>query len=225
MRRLAQCALVAVLGVGAAGRLSAQVVGVGIPDYVNPSGGTGILAAANFGMITSPDGQKGKAIALAGGMGLGPLFVTASVGQYNPDLAGASNLTTYGATAGMKLFGGPLVPVTIGAQAGVGYWSQSGASMTRIPVAAAIGLSIPLFPLKPWIAPRVEFDRMAATGASTVNLVRPGFSIGTDFNLLLGLGLHVAYDQVFKTTKNGTPYPSVSTIGVGAHFRFSVPMM
>ncbi len=79
MRRLAQCALVAVLGVGAAGRVNAQVV-AGIPDYVNPHGGSGILAAANVGMILSPDANKAKAAALTGGIGLGPLFVTASLG-------------------------------------------------------------------------------------------------------------------------------------------------
>jgi len=223
MRRLAQFAVIAVLGAGAAGPLSAQVLG--IPYYVNPRGGLGILAAANAGVIASPSSSKGAAIALTGGVGAGPLFLTASVSQFNPKGAG-SNLTSYGGTAGMKLFGGGLVPVAIGVQAGVGYWKVSGGpGYTTIPVALGIGLNVPLFPIKPWIAPRIEFDRQGSyAGYSSSSTTRVGVSVGTDFNLLLGLGLHAAVDYLPKKT-GSTPLPSQTTLGVGVHFNFHVPMM
>lgn len=225
MRRLAQCALVAVLGVGAAGRLSAQVLG--IPYYVNPKGGSGLMVAANVGRATSDSAGtsfKGTGLAVTGGIGAGPLYITASAGTFSPSNNAIGSISTFGGTAGLQVFGGPLVPVSIGVQAGVGYWKSNGITQVNIPVAVGVGLNVPLFPLKPWIAPRFERFQYSGTGSpSAVN--RIGVSVGTDFSLLLGLGLHAAVDYMPKTTANGTTYGSQTTIGVGAHFRFSPPMM
>ncbi len=225
MRRLAQCALVAMLGVGAAGRLQAQVLG--IPYYVNPHGGSGLMVAANVGVNTQDSALtsvKGKGYALTGGIGAGPLYITASAGSFSPDASGSSSVTTFGGTVGAQVFGGPLVPVSVGLQAGVGYWKNNGITAINIPVAVGVGLSIPMFPIKPWIAPRYERFQYSGTGSPS-SVGRFGVSVGTDFNLLLGLGLHAAVDYMPKTTANNTTYGSQTTIGVGAHFRFSVPMM
>jgi hypothetical protein len=43
-------------------------------------------------------------------------------------------------------------------------------------------------------------------------------TIGADFNLLLGLGFHAAYDI-------GTASGSGKTWGVGAHFNFRLPVL
>jgi hypothetical protein len=231
MRRLGAIAVVSLLSVAMAGRAAAQVAG--IPYYVNPRGGTGLMAAANLGGTSSDNAAvEGKAWALTGGLGAGPLFLTATVGTFNPDPTGAENVTTFGGTVGMKLFGGPLVPLTIGVQAGAGYYATgSGTSETKlvsIPVAVGVGLNIPLFPLKPWIAPRVQFDRSTtpgASGATTTNLTRLGISAGADFNLLLGLGFHAAVDYLPEKTSGSTTYAASTTIGIGAHFHFRVPMM
>lgn len=222
MRRLAQVAVVAVLGTGAAGTLSAQVIG--IPYYVNPRGGTGFMAAANVGVTSS--GYKNKAYALTGGLGAGPLYITGTVGTVNPDASGAGNYSVFGGTAGMKLFGGGLLPVAIGVQAGVGYAKPSGGPSTiSIPVAVGLGLNVPLFPIKPWIAPRIQFNRTASYSATpSSSTSRIGVSAGADFNLLLGLGVHAAVDYLPKKT-GSSPAASQTTIGVGAHFNFHVPMM
>lgn len=217
MRRLGAMTVVSVLGLAAAGSAAAQVAG--IPYYVNPRGGTGVMAAANLGFS-----DDGKGIALTGGVGAGPLFITATAGQYNPDAAGVDNVTTFGGTVGTKLFGNPLVPLTIGVQAGAGYFSSgSGAATNRlvsIPVAVGVGLNVPLFPLKPWVAPRVQFNRMTV-GTATRSETRMGVSAGADFNLLLGLGFHAAVDHILKKDTS----PATTTFGVGAHFNFRVPMM
>lgn len=221
MRRLGAITVVSLLSVTMAGKAAAQVAG--IPYYVNPRGGTGIMAAANVGF-----NDDAKAVALTGGIGAGPLFITASAGQMNPDLAGADNVSTFGGTIGTKVFGGPLVPLTIGVQAGAGYYSTgSGASeqkLVSIPVAVGVGLNVPLFPLKPWVAPRVQFDRSTVAG-STESVMRMGVSAGVDFNLLLGLGFHAAVDHVLEKTKGAVTYAASTTFGIGAHFNFHVPMM
>lgn len=220
MRRLGAITVVSLLSVAMAGRAAAQVAG--IPYYVNPRGGTGFSVAGNLGF-----GDGDKAYALTAGLGAGPLYITASAGQFNPDGPG-DNLSTFGGTAGMKLFGGPLIPLTIGVQAGAGYYSSGSGTSERklvsIPVAVGVGLNLPLFPLKPWIAPRVQFDRAtnpSTTGSLTTNTTRMGISAGADFNLLLGLGFHAAVDYILEKDNS----PSSTTFGVGAHFNFRVPMM
>lgn len=227
MRRLGALTVVSVLGLAAAGQVTAQVAG--IPYYVNPRGGTGVMAAVNIGSTSSDNAaSEGKAVAVTGGVGAGPLFITATAGQFNPDPAGADNVTTFGGTVGTRLFGGPLIPVTIGVQAGAGYFSTgSGATeakLVTIPVAVGVGLNVPLFPLKPWIAPRVQYSR-ATVGGTTNSTTRIGVSAGADFNLLLGLGFHAAVDFMPEKTSGATTYPSSTTIGIGAHFNFRVPMM
>lgn len=220
MRRFGTIAVVSLLSVAIAGQAAAQVIG--IPYYVHPRGGTGITAAANWGKLTADAGMEGTGLALTGGLGAGPLFLTATAGRFSVD--GGDDVNTFGGTAGMKLFGGPLIPVTIGVQAGAGYFSTgSGASELKVlsvPVAVGLGLNLPLFPLKPWIAPRVQYNRMTF-GGTTDSETRMGVSVGADFNLLLGLGFHAAIDHMLEKDTS----PATTTFGLGAHFNFRVPMM
>lgn len=187
--------------VGQAAR--AQVLGM--PFYPTPTG-TGVMVAADYAQPAS-----GKSMyALRGGVGVSSFGVSALVGGYK--VSGFSAQTIYGASAAMKLFGGGVVPVSIAAQAGVGRVKTEdilgSTTTTYIPVGAAARLNLPLFPLKPFAVGYYEF------GSSGVNQeVR--VTIGADFNLMLGLGVHAAYD----TGKAG------DTWGVGAHFNFRLPTM
>lgn len=226
MRRFGAFALVTAVSTAAASQASAQVAG--IPFYASPRGGTGVSVAANAGS-TDENAGGGKGIAVTGGVGVGPLRLTATAGQFNPTPAG-DNVNTFGATAGMRLFGAPLVPISIGVTAGVGYAKYGTALGTQarvsVPVAVGIGINIPLFPIKPWVAPRVQFNRSAAVGTTPSSTeTRVGVSVGADFNLLLGLGVHAAVDYLPKKVDGATTLPSSTTIGVGAHFNFNVPMM
>jgi len=211
------------LAVGAQA-LVAQVAG--IPVYYNPRGGAGISVAANLGFQSSDAGDA-KAVAVGGGIGAGPAYFTATVGQINPDSAGLDNEMTYGGTVSFKVFGGGLLPVSVAAQAGVGVVKFGNSTRTNVPVGVAVGLNLPLFPLKPWIAPRVAFQSATnvptgvGTATKTETETRFGVTAGADFNLLLGLGLHAAVDFQPKKGTN----PSATVVGVGAHFNFRVPMM
>jgi len=178
----------------------------GLPFYPTPTG-MGVLVSADY----ANPGNSTSVLALRGGVGFGPFGVTAVVGQYKE--SGFSAQTVYGASAAMKVFGGGLLPVSILAQAGVGQLKITSVfgstTVTSIPVGAAIRANLPLFPLKPFAV------GYYVLGSNVTNEFRA--TIGADFNLLLGLGVHAAYDM-------GTATGSGNTWGVGAHFNFRMPL-
>ncbi|MBI4542280.1 MAG: hypothetical protein HY705_04555 [Gemmatimonadetes bacterium] len=200
---------------------SAQAV-AGIPVYYNAGGGSGVSAAANVGKPNS-DAGGGAAYALTGALALNRLYLTASVGSYNPEgPTGAEN--TFGGTASLRIFGGLLMPVSVAVQGGVSVFKAGGVTQTEIPIGVAIAPSVPLFPIKPWIAPRVQLSRLSGSGSST-NATSVGLSAGVNFNMLLGLGVHAAVDIRKVSRKIDADEPTAVILGVGAHFNFRVPMM
>jgi len=178
----------------------------GLPFYPTPTG-MGVMASADY---ADPEGA-GKLVALRGGAGFGPFGATVVVGQYK--VSGYSAQTVYGGSVAMKLFGGGLVPVSVSAQAGLGQLKIStpfgSTTTTSMPVGAAVRANVPLFPLKPFA---VGYYML---GTHVTNEFRA--TIGADFNLLLGLGVHAAYDI-------GTASGSGKTWAVGAHFNFRLPI-
>ena len=220
MRRISRVMIAAALPL-VAGATAARAQLAGIPVYFNPRGGTGVGVAANLGFPNS-DAGGGTAYGVAGSVGAGPATLSAMVGSWKR--SGGSSATTYGADLGLKLFGGGLLPVAVGAQAGYGWAKVSGANNWVIPVGIGISLDPPLFPLHPWIAPRVEFTRsLCGLTMCTASAFR--VSAGVNFNLLLGLGLHAGVDWGKLPSKVDSATPSTFIWGVGAHFNFHVPMM
>lgn len=199
MRRIGSAAAVALVLL-AAGRPAAAQILNGVPLGTAPSG-TGIVLGVDYG---NPD-HGDAAYGLTGGVGFSRFGIAASVGSL--DLGNASNATNYGGMVGMRLIGGGLNPLAIGAQAGVLSTDLSAGSLTSYNAGANVRFSPPLFPLKPW---GVVYYSMPKDASSELR-----FSAGVDFNLVLGLGLHAAYDWG----------DSGHTWGVGAHFKFGVPGM
>ena len=183
---------------------AAQAQLPGLPFYPTPTG-LGVMAAADY----AHPGSSQTLYAVRGGFGFGPFGVSAAVGQYK--YTGFDAKVTYGATAAMKLFGGGVLPVSITAQGGVSQLKTLlGGTTTYAPVGVAVRANVPLFPLKPFA---VGYYTL---GSSNV-LKEFRASIGADFNLLLGLGVHAAYDF-------GTGTGTQSGWGVGAHFNFRMPL-
>ena len=173
----------------------AQVAG--LPFYPTPTG-LGVMASADY---ADPQ-DAGTVMVLRGGAGFGPFGATVVGGRFkDPDY------NVYGATAAMRVFGGGLVPVSLSAQAGVGRWKVGTTTVTYMPVGVAARLSLPLFPLKPFA---VGYYTLGSNiGDSEVRV-----TIGADFNLLFGLGMHAAYDYG----------DSGKAWAVGAHFNFRLPI-
>ena len=220
-RLLALFALAAA-GEGSAGNLHAQVAGLPVR---NAGLGTGIAIALDAG-FPSADAGKGFAVGATGALGVGPLGVTASVSRFEPKDLDAR--WSVGGSANLKLFGGPLIPLSLTLQAGVARTSiaantiEGDALDTRIwhfPVGVGVALTIPnpVFSIKPWLAPRVDVRRTSQSDGGTATIVHHtdtdfGLSGGVDLGFLSGLTVRLMYDRV--QAGEGV-HPSVLSLGVG----------
>jgi hypothetical protein len=212
-------ALLLVLTAGAS-TSAAQVRG--LPVY-NSGVPRGIAVYADIG-FSNESAEKGTALGLSGRAGFGPLGATAIISTFNPKGPGSSDVSV-GATLNYKLFGGPLVPLSVTLQGGIGYSKPdngllpgSDVNELRFPIGVGFALTIPnpVLAIKPWIAPRVDVVRSSSSGTSNTD-TNFGIGAGIEFNLITGLGLHAAYDRVF--TDLGDP----SVFGVGLHYAFRIP--
>lgn len=179
----------------------------GIP-YGPVETGLGLTVAADYGKPNDEAGG-GSAYGLTAGLGFSRFGLSLSAGMVKPDGLTDAEMAIAG-RLGMKLFGGGLNPISVGAQVGVSTVSfpvtpTTDTRITAIMPGAWVRLSPPLFPLKPF--GQVYY----ITGSDIEEEVR--FVVGANFNLLLGLGLHAGYDFG----------DGGSTLGVGAHFTFRVP--
>ena len=194
----------------------------GIPVY-NSGIPTGIGLHGDIG-FPNTDAGKGRAFALTGRAGFGPFGASAILSTFNPEGPGDSELSV-GGTLNYKVFGGPLIPLSVTLQGGIGYSKPEVGFLPgddidelRFPVGLGLALTIPnpALAIKPWIAPRVDIVRVSGGGTSetTTNF---GLGGGLELNLLSGLGVHAAYDRVFMD--GGDP----SVFGFGAHYVFRIP--
>lgn len=193
----------------------------GIPVY-NSGVSTGVAIYGDVG-FPNQDAGKGTAFAVSGQAGLGPLGATAILSSFNPDGPGGSDLSV-GATLNYKVFGGPLIPLSVTFQGGIGYSKPETGLLPgdetelRFPIGLGFTLTIPnpALAIKPWIAPRLDIIRLSGGGLSNTE-TNFGLGGGLELNLLNGFGLHAAYDRVF--TDGGDP----SVFGLGAHYAFRIP--
>lgn len=222
-QQLIAAVLAAGLSLGGATAASAQVLGLPVYHAGVP---TGLGLAADVGFPNDAAGG-GMTYALTGAAGMGPVGVTATVGIRNPEGEG-DNLTTLGGTANLKVFGGPLIPVKVSLQAGLGYVSEEVAlpdtddlTYLHIPVGVSVQLSVPnpAFSLRPWIAPRLDMVRVSGGGLADAETESNfGISGGVEMNFINGLGLRAAADWV-STEAGDKPL----VFGLGVQYGFRVP--
>lgn len=208
------------LGLSAAPAARAQVNG--IPVY-NSGIPTGIAIYGDIG-FPNTDAGKGRALAVSGRAGFGALGATAILSTFNPEGPGDSKVSV-GGTLNYKVFGGPLIPLSVTLQGGIGYSKPDAGFLPsgevnefRFPIGVGFALTIPnpALAIKPWIAPRVDIVRHSGDGLSDTQ-TNFGLGGGLELNLLNGFGLHAAYDRVF--VDGGDP----SIFGFGAHYAFRIP--
>lgn len=196
---------------------TARAQNPGLPVY-NSGIGTGITLAGDVG-FPSDDAGGGTAFGLTGKAGLGPLGVSASISRWKPDGFDESN-TSIGGTVNFKLFGGPLIPFAVTAQAGAARTKIEDVSLYHFPVGVSFSARIPttVIGIKPWVAPRIDIMRVSGIpGIDAETESNFGFSAGVDMNLLSGLGFHAAYDYV--KVEGG----SQTIFGVGLHYGLNIP--
>jgi hypothetical protein len=213
MKRLLPGLVALCAALGSATSLAGQVIG--LPVY-NSGIPTGLGLFADIGFPNDAAGG-GTAYGATGRLGVGPFGATASVARFNPEGPG-DQLTSVGGSLNYKVFGGPLVPLTVTLQGGAGYAKQDDVSFYRFPVGLGLGLTIPnpALAIKPWLAPRLDVSRVSSPLGSDTE-TNFGISGGVELNLLSGLGLHASYDRVFADVDD----PSI--FAAGLHYTFRVP--
>ena len=194
----------------------------GIPvDNSGVARGVGIYADIGF---PNDEAGGGRAYALTGKAGLGVLGFTGTLASYDPEGADAS--VAVGATINYRIFGGPLVPLAVNLQGGIGYYAPDtdspfdfADSDLHFPVGVGFALTIPnpVLAIRPWLAPRLDITTRKVEGGEANTDTEFGLSGGIELNTLSGFGLHASYDAVFA--EGGTP----GVFGIGAHYTFRVP--
>ncbi len=214
--RVSSLLLVGLLGLVATAPLSAQGL-TGLP--VHNSGITSGLTLGGEVGFPDADGGKGTAFGGRAAVGLGPLGVSALVSSWDPKGPG-SKITSVGGYLNLKVFGGPLIPLSATLQGGAEYAKVSGLKTLHVPVGVGIALKIPnpALAIKPWIAPRLDYVRTTGNGINSNSETNFGISGGVEFSLLGGLGFGVSYDRTW--VGNGI---NPSTFGVGANYTLKIP--
>lgn len=197
--------------------VSARAQNPGLP-VINSGFGTGITFAGDIG-FPSDDAGGGTAFGLTGMVGLGPLGVSATLSRWKPDGFDEGEISL-GGTVNFKLFGGPLIPFAVTAQAGASRTKFDDVSLYHFPIGVSFSAKVPttVIGIKPWIAPRIDIARVSGIpGEDAETDSNFGFSAGVELNLLSGLGFHAAYDYV--KVEGG----SETIFGVGLHYGLHIP--
>ena len=195
--------------------LDAGAQNPGLP-VINSGFGTGLTLSGDVGFPNDAAGG-GTAFGATGKVGLGPIGVSATISSYKPD--GGESYTSLGGTGNLKIFGGPLIPFAVTAQAGGSRTKVGNTSIWHFPVGIGFSARIPttVIGVKPWVAPRIDIVRSSTPGLDGATDSNFGFSAGIELSMLSGLGLHLAYDYV--KVEGG----SQSIFGVGLHYGLNIP--
>jgi hypothetical protein len=190
--------------------LAAQVRGL-------PVVASGVSAGPTLGVTygTANDDAGGTStIGASLGTGLGPLALTAMVSRGAP-LTGDDAVWSQGLAVSVAVFGGPLVPFRVTAQAGVATWNRGVVDNMHVPLALGFAATIPnpAFAIRPWLAPRVSFRRSSFSTIAEVSETQTnaGLSGGIDLAFLNGLVVRAAYDREFVDNAS----PGILSFGLG----------
>jgi hypothetical protein len=227
MGRLPRLLALVLLGAaGTTGGLVAQVRGLPVR---NAGIGTGLGIAADIG-FPNGDAGKGAALGATGQIGLGPLGISATVSTWDPS-GPEGRFSSEGVTGNLKIFGGPLIPLSVTLQGGAAYSKESSQGIEgtvtdktwHLPVGLGIALTIPnpVFSIKPWVAPRVDVTRISrtdpiATSPVTSTDTHFGVSAGIDLGFINGMSLRAMYDRVEAGSGS---HPSIVSVGAGFGIR------
>jgi len=199
--------------------------------------GPGVTLYGDFATALNDDAKpiSGETPIYFGGraeLGLPMFTVWAGFGSYNPGGDGAEKQTPFGGGVGVNIIKGPMVPVMVTLEAGVGYLKESGATEAEdfktlaVPIGARIGINVPSagVGIKPWITPRAHIMNNSFGGESETK-VGFGVNAGLAVQLLMGLGIEASVDWMSITLFEGAEAWKPLTLGVAAFYRISVPSL
>ena len=205
MRRVGALALLLAAPAG----LGAQVLGIPV---VNNGFTTGMSIAADVGLANDAAGG-GTALGGHVTLGSGILGLTASVSRSSPDVGEA--VWSTGGAASLRVFGGPLVPFRVTAQAGAAVWDTGPRTrILHVPISLGLSATIPnpAFAIRPWLAPRIDIARTTVSGVGET-ATELGISGGIELGFINGLRVRAAYDRLLAGDD-----PAVLAFGLGYAF-------
>ena len=211
----------------AAGAGAAQTTGLPLR---NSGIRTGIEIAAELGLArvdgaTASSDETSRTLAASLSGGIGPVGARLTVARADRSVAG-SDRTSLTGSAGIRVFGGPLVPLSVNWLGSVTVplgeldAGSAGSPAERpwrgsLGLGASLSIPFPIVAITPWIGPRVEYyGRQPATGGRVKGAVAAGIELG----FLNGLVLRASYDTRVGWEPAADAPASVS-FGAGYRFR------
>ena len=209
---------------------SAQLAGN--PVYaINP--GVGVTLNGDFGRGLNDESGKGNYFGGRVVLGVPMVSFWVGAGQYDSRLPNADKEITLGGGAAINLVKAPMLPVALSLQVGGGTVG-CGTDCSKLNVVAGPALKInvptPGIGIEPWVMPRFHMSRESDAGV-VVTQTGFGASGGLNISLPMGLGLHTVVDFTSlpeKTTAAGVleaAKRSPLTVGIGLHYKISVPSL
>ncbi|HET9386711.1 MAG TPA: hypothetical protein VFO67_16380 [Gemmatimonadales bacterium] len=189
---------------------------LGMPNWSNPKGGTGIMISGDIAMPNADVG-KGTAYGARGSFGFGAITLTAAIASWKPsDLS--DSYSSIGGQGAFRVIGGSLMPVALSLQVDANRIGAANGdpATTRFGLGGAISASVPTpgLSIEPYLAVNNRWYDFS-DGTSTESNV--GWTLGA--NVGLGMwGLHLAYDS--ENFGGGT---TAGIFGFGAHFSLKAP--
>lgn len=186
---------------------SAQVRGLPV---VNSGFGFGAGAAADIGFANDAAGG-GTTVGAHLTAGLGIIGVTGSVSRGSID---GKSVWSQGASASLRVFGGPLIPLRVTLQGGAAFWDAGVVEALHVPISVGIAAVIPnpVFAIRPWLAPRIDYLRTTFENSETSS-TELGISGGIELGFLSGMTIRTAYDRLLVDGD-----PGIFSLGVGMSF-------
>ena len=132
---------------------------------------------------------------------------------------------TFGGGVAIKVVKGPLVPVEVSLQGGVGYLSETGGNRLNIPLGLAVVIDVPspAISIKPWAMPRIHVQRNSPDVGDSQSEIGFGVSGGLIIGAPNGVGAHATLDWMTIDYGAGSVTPLLFSVGV--HYNISVPSL
>jgi hypothetical protein len=190
---------------------------LGMPNWSNPKGGTGITIS---GDLAKPNGDLGNGTAYGarGSFGFGAITLTAAIASWKP--SGASDAyPSIGGQGAFRVIGGSLMPLALSLQldaARVGA-ANGDSALTRLGLGGAVSVNVPTpgLSIEPYLAVNNRWYKYSG-GTSTESNIAWTLGANVGFGMM---GLHLAYDS--ENFGGGT---TGGIWGLGVHFALKAPV-
>lgn len=190
---------------------------LGMPNWSNPKGGTGVTISGDLAMPNADLG-KGTAFGARATLGLANISLTAGVASWKPKGA-PDSYTSFGGQAAFRVIGGSLIPLAVSLQAGLARVGEANgdSALTRFGLGAAVSVNVPTpgLSIEPYLAINNRWYKFSGLSGTESNI---GWTLGANVGLGM-MGLHLAYDS--ENYGGGT---TGGIIGIGAHFSLKAPI-